>query len=148
MLKSPFTEKLIETQTILLPDHHICIINVYQPFGKKDIFQKKLVEHLEDLQKKEKNMDILMVDDFNIDLLQDNSNRDKLIDSTVQLGFIQQVMLPTRIADTSQSLIAYVYTKSKCTLATDVITSNISDHFLTLTTYPNLCSKRVKNLHN
>ena len=89
-------------------------------------------------------MDILMVGDFNIDLFQDNCNRDKLIDSMVQLGFIQQVTLPTRVTDTSQSLIDHVYTKSKRTLQTDVITSNILDHFLTLITYPNLCSKRVK----
>ena len=53
VLKSPFAEKLIETQTIPLPDHHICIVNVYRPFGDKDIFNKKIVEHL-DLQKREK----------------------------------------------------------------------------------------------
>ena len=85
-----------------------------------------------------------MVGDFNIDLLQDNNNRDKLIDSTVQLGFIQQVTLPTRVTDTSKSLIDHVYTKSKNTIATDVIASDISDHFLTLTTYSNNSSKRAK----
>ena len=83
------------------------------------------MEHLENVQKKEKNMDILMVGEFNINLLQDNSNRDKLIDTIVQLGCIQQFMLPTRVTDTSQSLIDHVYTKSKCKLATDIITSDI-----------------------
>ena len=37
-----------------------------------------------------------------------------------------------------------MYTKSKSTIATDVIASDISDHFLTLTTYSNSSSKRAK----
>ena len=114
------------------------------PSGIKTYSIKKIVEHVEDLPKREKNMDILMVGDFNIDLLQDNNNRDKLIDSTVQLGFTQQVTLPTHVTDTSKSLIDHIYTKSKSTIATDVLASDISDHFLTLTTYSNSSSKSAK----
>ena len=58
-------------------------------------------------------MDIVMVGDFNIDLLQDNDHRDKLIEHTVIAGFIQQVTLPTRTTATSKSLIDHIFTKSK-----------------------------------
>ena len=90
-LKSPFIDKLIETQTILLPDLNIILINVYRPFGDKDIFLKKLLEHILEVKKTEPHMDIVMVGDFNIDLLQDNDHGDKLIEHTVIAGFIQQV---------------------------------------------------------
>ena len=50
-LKSPFIDKLIETQTVLLPDLNIILINVYRPFGDKDIFIKKLLEHILEVKK-------------------------------------------------------------------------------------------------
>ena len=50
-LKSPFIDKLIETQTILLPDLNLIIINVYRPFRDKDIFLKKLLEHILEVKK-------------------------------------------------------------------------------------------------
>ena len=37
-LPSLFIDKKIETQTIVLPDLHIIIVNVYRPFGDKDLF--------------------------------------------------------------------------------------------------------------
>ena len=143
-LKSPFVDKLIETQTILLPDLNIILINVYRPFGDKDIFLKRFLEHILEVKKTEPHMDIVIVGDLNIDLLQDNEHRDKLIEHTVSAGFIQQVTLPTRTTTSSKSLIDHVFTKSKKTLYTDVIQSDLSDHYLTLTTYPNYSSKKEK----
>ena len=105
VIESPFVEKLIETQTIILPDLNICIINVYRPFGEKDLFTNKLVDHISKVRDAEPTADIIVVGDFNIDLLQDNNSRDKLIESTVQLEFIQQVTLPTRVTETTKSLI-------------------------------------------
>ena len=144
VIDSPFIEKLIETQTILLPDLNICIVNVYRPFGDKDLFTKKLAAHIEQVMEDEKNMDFIIAGDFNIDLLQDNDSRDKLIDTTVQMGFMQQITLPTRVTDTTSSLIDHVYTKSRQTLITDVISSDIADHYLTLTSYPKTRSKQEK----
>ena len=143
-IKSPFVDKLIETQTILLPDLNIILINVYRPFGDKDIFLKRFLEHILEVKKTEPHMDIVIVGDLNIDLLQDNEHRDKLIEHTVSAGFIQQVTLPTRTTTSSKSLIDHVFTKSKKTLYTDVIQSDLSDHYLTLTTYPNYSSKKEK----
>ena len=143
VLKSPFIEKLIETQTIILPDLNLCIINVYRPFGDKDLFLNKLTAHVEGILDKEKDVDIVMVGDINIDL-SDNSNKEKLLDATIQLGFLQQVTLPTRVTESTQSLIDHVYTRSKRSLVTDVISSDISDHYLTLTSYPKNNPKKEK----
>ena len=136
VIDSPFIEKLIETQTILLPDLNLCIINVYRPFGDKDMFINKITTHVEGILEREKDTDIVMVGDINIDLLSDSSNREKLLDATIQLGLLQQVTLPTRVTETTESLIDHVYTRSKRSLVTDVISSDISDHYLTLTSYP------------
>ena len=136
VIKSPFIEKLIETQPILLPDLQLCIINVYRPFGDKDLFLTKLSAHVEHLLQEEKDTDIIIVGDINIDLLSDNTHSEKLLDSTIHMGFLQQVTLPTRVTDTTASLIDHVYTRSKRSLVTDVISSDIADHYLTLTSYP------------
>ena len=60
------------------------------------------------------------------------------------MGFMQQVTLPTRVTDTTASLIDHVYTRSKRSLVTDVISSDIADHYLTLTSYPKDNPKKEK----
>ena len=138
VIKSPFIEKLIETQTILLPDLQLCIVNVYRPFGDKEMFITKLSAHVEHLLQEEKDIDVMIVGDISIDLLSDSTYSEKLIGITIQMGFLQQVTLPTRVTDTTASLIDHVYTRtrSKRSLITDVILSDIADHYLTLTSYP------------
>ena len=49
VIKSPFIDKLIETQTILLPDLQLCIVNVYRHVRDKDLFLAKLSAHVEHL---------------------------------------------------------------------------------------------------
>ena len=48
-----------------------------------------------------------------------------------------EVALPARMRHSnSKSLIDHVYTRSKRTLRTDVIATDISDHYMTITNYP------------
>ena len=122
--------------------------NVYRPFGDKDLFLTKLSAHVENLLQEEKDTDIIIVGDINIDLLNDNIHSEKLLDITIQMGFLQQVTLPTRVTDTTASLIDHVYTRSKRSLVTDVISSDIADHYLTLTSYPKDNPRKEKNLNN
>ena len=80
--------------------------------------------------------DILVLGDFNIDLLKPHSSWDSTI---TLLGLTQLVKLPTRITQTSATLIDHIYTNNP-----DVITEvsvpdlSISDHC------PISCSRSIK----
>ena len=81
--------------------------------------------------------DIILVGDFNVNPLKSSCNTDSLLETTLGLGLIQQVSLPTRVSDNFETLIDHVYTCSRRKLKTDVITSQISDHYATLTSFLN-----------
>ena len=85
-----------------------------------------------------------MVGDFNVKLLKSSCNTDLLLETTLGLGLIQQVTLPTRVSDYFETLIDHVYTSSRRKLKTDVITSHISDHYATLTSFLNDKQDRKK----
>ena len=144
ILSSPFTEKQIETQTIHLLDLNLVIVNVYRPLGNCVEFITEFIAHISQVRETHPADDIIVVGDLNIDLSQSTNRSDDLVDSMVTLGFIQQITVPTRVGSTNNSIIDHVYTKSKRTLKSDVIVSDISDHFATITKYPRWRKKDKK----
>ena len=62
----------------------------------------------------------------------------------ISLGFIQQVTQATQQCDNTSSLIDHVCTRSRRTLRSDVIMSDISDHYPILTVYPKWRARREK----
>ena len=84
-----------------------------------------------------------MTGDFNIDLIKMNSEAQKLQNITVSHGMLQ-VTQPTRAQNNIESLIDHVYTRSKGKIKTDVIISDLSDHYGTLTTYLNKKREKLK----
>ena len=85
-----------------------------------------------------KNKHIVLVGDFNIDLLkheQDNTSQ-TLINSTIGHGFCQVISRPTRITDHSATLIDHIYSNQIHNICkSGIITHDISDH---LATYVNI----------
>ena len=96
---------------------------------------EKLDNHLNGIIKKFPFHDIVMTGDSNIDLIKMNSEAQKLQNITVLHGMLQQVTQPTRAQNNIESLIDHVYSRSKGKTKTDVIISDLSDHYGTLTTY-------------
>jgi len=144
MMQSPFIEKTIETQTILLTDKNLIIINVYRPFGDLELFFEHIFAHLARLKIEEPNCEVVMTGDFNIDLLKTTKASQKLLEDTVLHSFIQRVTIPSRETDGTKSIIDHVYTKSKTNPYTDVLISDISDHYILVTTFPSISNKKVK----
>jgi len=144
VMKSPFKEKVIETQTIHLTEMNMIIVNVYRPFGSIDTFFDTLNQHLDNLKREEPLADILLMGDFNIDLMRVTKSSERLLEDTIIHGFIQRVTKPTRTTDNTESLIDHVYTKSRKHPYTDIIISDISDHYITVTTFPNESAKIKK----
>ena len=78
-----------------------------------------------------KTKQILIVGDFNIDLLNYETDEcaRELIDTTSKHGFSQVISRPTRITDHSATLIDNIYTnKIHRVLSTSVVTLYITDH--------------------
>ena len=131
-------------QAISIPDLKVTVINVYRPFGDMALFFNTLESNLTTVIEKSPLHDIIMVGDFNVDIIKSSTATDNLIDLTLSKGLMQQVTLPTRVAGNSKTLIDHVYTKSKKTLKTDVVMSTISDHYSTLTRFLSVNQKRKK----
>ena len=132
VIKSPFTSKQIETQTVLLQSLNTYLINVYRPFGDKHAFVATLTNHISTLRGQGKN--IIVVGDFNLDLASPDDDVDYLTDMMTNSGFIQQVTLTTRQTSSSNTIIDHVYTDCKTNSMSDVIVTDISDHYATYTT--------------
>ena len=118
---------------------------MYHPFLDKNTFLDQLTSYIPALRGKYPSFDIIILGDFNIDL----KNRTTLFSEDMQeqliaLGFLQQVTLPTRDVNNTSTIIDHVYTRSNRTLRTDIIKSNLSDHYLTLTSYPKWKIRREK----
>ena len=120
------------------------IVNVYRPFGNIDTFFKNLIKHIINLTKEEPLAEILLMGDFNIDLMRTTKSSERLVEDTIFHGFIQRVTMPTRTTDNTKSLIDHVYTKTRNHPYTDIIQSDISDHYITITTFPTK-SAQIKN---
>ena len=86
-LDSPFTEKQIETQTILLSDLNLIIVNVYRPFGNCALFIEEFIAHITQLRTRFPTADCIVAGDFNIDLTQQTNKSDELVDNMITLGF-------------------------------------------------------------
>ena len=74
-----------------------------------------------------------MVGDFNIDLNKSSSAANRVIELGLYFDMVQQVTLPTRIQGSSQTNIDHVYVKAKQQAISNVIMTDISDHFATIT---------------
>jgi hypothetical protein len=69
--------------------------------------------------------------DYNIDLLKINtkSNYKDLFDNVVSFGFYPKLTLPTRLTDTSSTLIDNIYTnKINANVSAGILINQISDH--------------------
>ena len=144
IIKSPFKDKTIETLTMLLPDLEVIIINAYRPFLDKNAFLDQIIAFIAELKDKYPKHDIICAGDFNVDLTKQSNYSETLIEQMISHGFIQQVTLPTRPGQNHSSLIDHVYTRSKRKLRSDIVITDLSDHYPILTTYPKWRAKREK----
>ena len=86
---------------------------------------------------------ILLHGDFNIDLLSSNNNRvrPEFISDMYSNGLLPIILKPTRVGRTSASLIDHIWINdySKLESSSNIIWTNISDHFAISRFLSNLC---------
>ena len=122
--------------------------NIYRsPSSKVADFTLRMEQMLAKLDK-HKNKTIILVGDFNIDLIKHDTDKhgQELINLTTSHGFLQVISRPTRITDHTATLIDHIYiNKIPDVYSSGVITCDISDH---LATYVNiaLCENLNRNI--
>ena len=149
-----FVEFEIENCSIV-NQKKLILCNIYRP-PKNDIVEiqnftqdlSKIFDHFD----KEKN--VLIAGDFNIDLLKLNSNNhiNEYYDCIIASGYIPSLTLPTRLGNSSGTLIDNILVKlsNACEYYSGNIISNISDHlpcFLSLKKESNHTVKNYIRIH-
>lgn len=106
----------------------LCIIVIYRsPKGNLITFFEKLSELLSLV---DPDVKTVIVGDFNIDLLVEDSNSDSLVNIMMENNLGQTVFTPTRVTESSSSLIDNLFTNLEsddCKI--DVVDSALSDHY-------------------
>ena len=135
-VKSPFKDKDIESCCIRIPAERLIITNVYRPFGDKNIFQEDLYKHVKAMKAEFRGHKHILVGDFNYDLNKLEGAGESLFEMFTNEGFHQSVTEPTRITESSKTLIDHVYSNTDSPPRTNIIMAGLSDHELTYTILP------------
>ena len=122
--------------TLRFPGSHktILIGNFYRSPAAQPTKSLQKVEQILSKLDRHKNKHIVLLGDFNIDLIkhENDKNAQDLVDTTTSHGFIQTISRPTRITDHSATLIDHIYTNQIHNIySTGIITHDISDHLAT-----------------
>ena len=131
-IKVPWHERVCEMQAINIPGKNLIIVNVYRPFGDINIFFELLENALDHISNSFPKSDLIMVGDFNIDLIKSSTQANRLIELTLLHNCLQQVTLPIRIQGSTQTLIDHVFINTKQDCKTDVVMCDLSDHYACL----------------
>ena len=115
----------------------VIIGNIYRSPSRKPSDFNELLETILRKLDRHNNKHILLLGDFNIDLIKHDKDihGQDLIDSTSNHGYIQIISRPTRITDHSATLIDHIYSnKINNVVSSSVVTLDLSDHLATLAT--------------
>ena len=124
IIESLFLEFYIKSKRFIIG-------NVYKPNKTNyTVFTDTLMQILDSLSIKS-NDECIISGDFNIDLLKCTLNDDSLnfLNSMLSLSLIPLISKPTRVSDTSATLIDNIFTNNPIDFISGNIISPISDHF-------------------
>ena len=122
---------LIETCCVrILNDRDsFLIFGIYRPpgFVEFDLFIDGLHELVNDFNVSGEI--IYMLGDFNVNLMTADSNATLFVDMMRSLSFLPLIDVPTRVTDSSESLIDNIWTNQLSSVTTGVLTFDITDHY-------------------
>ena len=112
---------------------------IYRAHTSIDCFNADIDDILQILTKENKNHYLL--GDFNIDLLKDETHRptSDFLDLIYSYHLVPTILKPTRITETSATIIDNIMTNSNENIKTGIIVRDITDHF------PTVFYKKKKN---
>ena len=116
IIEQPFIKKCI-------------LINVYRPpQGNVDLFTKKIIDNITDLNVKFPNAEIILLGDFNLNTLTKNSIDAQQVKWIEQATGLKQYITGTTRHSNNDSCIDLIFTNLQNTFSTKILDVNISDH--------------------
>jgi len=148
---SPFSEKTFESITIEITSNNkkIVLSNKYrspsQPATVNLDFINQFETHLSNLNLLNKQTFIFLDSNINLlNILDANSIASTYLDSIINQGYSQVIMKATRIHNQSSSLIDHILVNKNITKITSgTLISDLSDHFFTFITFPELKKQKI-----
>jgi len=114
---------------IVLGKRHINLVGIYRNHASDiDSFAHQFEKLILGLSRNNRNT--IITGDLNIDMAVDNSIRDKYINSYEIYGFKQLIVTPTRISNTTETIIDHVVTNADFDVSCSTEDWSISDHRL------------------
>jgi exonuclease III len=119
-IETTIENKKLKIFLLYRPSNQICN-------AKMNLFYERLGDLLE--QHSNDNSEIILMGDFNVNLLAKNSHSDSLSDlmQTFNLKLLNE-LIPTRVANTSSTLLDQIYSDLNCEYKIDVEQISFSDH--------------------
>jgi hypothetical protein len=137
-------EFIFECCAVEIPKENILLINIYRPDRDVETFFDCLNRLLCKVQQIEKNRRTFIVGDFNINMLGNSPNKNRLIDTMLCYNLKQIVKQPTREINNSSTCIDLVFTnQTKCNV--EVEDNGISDHKSVLLTLERQDTQKTQN---
>ena len=137
-------QKKLRARAYFYQPKKIKIINVYRAKGSPSPFISRLTGHISDLTSKHQGFGIMVIGDFNLDLLHPDPYTESLIDTMIDLNFLQRITELTQVTYNSSKLIDHIYTKCNSSITTDLIESDLSDHRLNVCKLKSMACKSYK----
>ena len=121
----------------------ILICNLYRNGKSDDSWFQKFADMMDKI--KITNQEIILLGDFNINLFNSHPYWESILDI---YNLKQQIQNPTRVCDSTSTLIDHIYTNSESKISNaHVSPSGVSDHFPILCTFLLKVPKPFKNHH-
>jgi exonuclease III len=136
-------EKNFEMSLIDLPEHKVNIACIYRsPDGQPKKFMNKLEQVIQKLLKKNKTL--ILCGDWNIDLLQEGSDKKDLRDLLLRYNLENTVKSPTRITPNTKTLLdVIIINKAHYKTPATIVELGLSDHQAQMLPIQNITRSRT-----
>lgn len=122
-------EYTIEISAITIPKLNLILIVIYWNGRQADIFYNQLIKLLTLLVAKYKSMNIVIGGDFNVNILENNSNSTRLINQMLEYNFRNYINEATRVTNSTSTCLDLIFTNfQKNLLTTQICDYGFSDH--------------------
>ena len=128
-LQQKSIEGHLECSSVCSRSQKLLVLCIYRPpLGELDLFFNTLTDILNICYNKFFRFKMVLCGDFNINLLDNNSNTKSLLNILTSFNFSQKIFDPTRIANNSKTLLDNIFINFENIYSGEIITTALSDH--------------------
>lgn len=125
---SEYTVMASDFESVMVRSENLFLVVIYRPpSGTASSFLDFVRELLEFCELQDAR--VIVTGDFNIDMLSTSATKQNLLDTMLCFGYENQIHVPTRVTETSETLLDLCFTNCKSEICAGVVIPGVSDHF-------------------